>query len=374
MAQFLDGRYVVFKSQNRAEGFFDVTFDVEGKLIHAHKYMLSTVSDVLLRMISGTWNNGETIKIETYSFNDFYEFLTFLYSGNCKLNDENILTMVDLSEFYQVKVLQQKCDEYLSHKEYTNENVLTYFETLSKYSLRKFEKAISKSMKYLNFVESESFMQVSKKVILKILKFKYRIASEEKLFEKIYEWAQKRAKNKQTESTDENIILNDGIKSELTEILPFIRFKKMKLDFLHTFVVKKGFLFSYDELSEILNVAKGKTTFYVKIKITNSNGKSIICMLPNNSDIVDNIKSLKNHPCDCLTTQYTYWNGKQIEIPSIPSQIKKRDGIEWYLFCDSGGIGVVHHSYYYNDVFLLAEMTPETSDFVFTENCKIDIE
>uniref|UniRef100_A0A914QKX2 Uncharacterized protein n=1 Tax=Panagrolaimus davidi TaxID=227884 RepID=A0A914QKX2_9BILA len=48
-----------------------------------------------------------------------------------------------------------------------------------------FEKAILKSMKYLNFIKYESHMQVSKEVVLKILKIEDRIASEEKLFEKV---------------------------------------------------------------------------------------------------------------------------------------------------------------------------------------------
>uniref|UniRef100_A0A914QW10 BTB domain-containing protein n=1 Tax=Panagrolaimus davidi TaxID=227884 RepID=A0A914QW10_9BILA len=266
MTQLNNERFETFESQDPENGYFDLKFEVEGKLIHAHKYMLSSVSDVLQRMISDTWNNGETIKIEKNSYNDFYEFLTFLYSGNCKLNDENIFTMVDLSEFYQVKELQIKCDEFLSKKEYTKENILVFFETLSNYSLPMFEKAISKSMKEkrINLIESNGFMETSKSTVEKIVKLEDRFVSEEKLFEKIYEWAEKQAKKKQSESNEETYNLNDKIKSELTEILPFIRFKKMKLDFLITFVVEKGFLFSYKELSEILNSVNASKSSDVK--------------------------------------------------------------------------------------------------------------
>uniref|UniRef100_A0A914PXF5 BTB domain-containing protein n=1 Tax=Panagrolaimus davidi TaxID=227884 RepID=A0A914PXF5_9BILA len=375
MAQFNDKRYEVFKSQNTAEGYFDVTFDLEGKFVHAHKYMLSSVSEVLKRMVSDTWNKGETIKIEKNSYNDFYEFLTFLYSGNCKLNDENIFSMIDLSEFYHVKSLQHRCDEYLSQNDYTNENVLTYIEVLSNYSLPMFKKAFAKSMKYLSFIEYESFMQLSKETVMKIVMFEDRIALEEKLFEKIYEWAEKQAKNKQSESNEETLNLNDAIKAELTEILPFIKFKNMNLGFLIDFVVDKGFLFSYKELSEILNVAKAKENF-VKVKVTNENGKSIGGMLSKNFDFIYFIKSLKSQPCENSSPPcWAYWNEKQIKASSVPDQIKKRDGIEWYLFCQDGRIGVVHHSYNFTLKYnLLAEMTPEASDFVITKNCKIEIE
>uniref|UniRef100_A0A914PMP7 BTB domain-containing protein n=1 Tax=Panagrolaimus davidi TaxID=227884 RepID=A0A914PMP7_9BILA len=272
-------------------------------------------------MISDIWNKKETIEITTNSYNDFYEFLTFLYSGNCKLNDENIFTMIDLSEFYQAKELQRKCDEYLSENEYTKENILVFFETLSKYSLPLFEKVISKAMKKngINLVESDGFLETSKCIVEKIVRLEDRFVSEEKLFEKP--------------------------------------------------LVKRGFLFSYDELSDILDNAKPAP----KIKITNENGKSVICMLPNNSDIVEIIKSLKNRPCDFSRAQYAYWRETQIEVPSIPSQIKRRNDVEWYLYCPYGGIGVIQYSSI-SSHYLLAEMTPGTSGFEITQNCKIEIE
>uniref|UniRef100_A0A914Q378 BTB domain-containing protein n=1 Tax=Panagrolaimus davidi TaxID=227884 RepID=A0A914Q378_9BILA len=369
MAQFVDERCQMFKSQNMEESFFDVTFDIEGKQIRAHKFMLASVSEVLKRMVSDMWNTRETIKIETYSFKDFYEFLVFVYSGDCSIMDGNIFSVADLSEFYQVKELQHKRDEFLSKKQYTKENVLLYLKALSNYSLPMFEKAISKSMKYLSFTESESFMQVSKEIILKIVNFENRIASEEKLFEKIYEWAENRSKKKQSESNEEIYNLNDSIKAELIEILPFIRFKKMKLDFLHKFVVEKDFLFSGNELSEIISFAKANPY----VKVTNEQGQSITGMLSNNTEIAENIKSLNNRSPDYSESFFAYWNETKIKAPSIPSQIEKRDGIKWYLYCFNGQISVVRYPIF-NSHNLLAEMIPETSDFVITKNCKIEIE
>uniref|UniRef100_A0A914P5D6 BTB domain-containing protein n=1 Tax=Panagrolaimus davidi TaxID=227884 RepID=A0A914P5D6_9BILA len=354
--------------------------------------MLATISDVFKGMISDIWNKKETIEITTNSYNDFYEFLTFLYSGNCKLNDENIFVMIDLSEFYQITELKKKCDKYLSQKEYTKENTLVFFETLSNYSLPLFEKVISKSMKEngINLVESDGFLETSKSTVEKIVRFEDRFVSEEKLFEKIYEWAENRAKNKQSELNEEDsrdvkpieddatakkekatqtfiFNMNDSIKAELIETLPFIKFNKMNTNFLIDFVVVKGFLFSYKELSEILDSA-----FRVKVKVTNSSGKSIIGMLSKDSGIVENIKSLKN--CLSCKTSWVYWNEKQIKIPSVPSQIMKRDGTEWYLICFNGSIGAMHYSLITSQYYLLAEMIPETFGFEITENCKIEID
>uniref|UniRef100_A0AC35G2F6 BTB domain-containing protein n=1 Tax=Panagrolaimus sp. PS1159 TaxID=55785 RepID=A0AC35G2F6_9BILA len=340
--------------------------------------MLAPVSDVFKRMISDIWNKKETIEITTNSYNDFYEFLTFLYSGNCKLNDENIFSMVDLSEFYHVKELQQKCDEYLSQIEYTKENIPFCLETLSKYYLPLSEKILSKAMikNGINLVESDEFLETSKSIVEKIVRLEDRFVSEEKLFEKIYEWAENRVKKKQAESIDQNIILNNEIKSELAAIVPFIKFKEMALNFLHKFVVKRGFLFSYDELSKILDFVYYNdvlgNSFLVKVKITNSNGESISCMRTQiDSDIVKNIKSLKNRPADISSGQWISWRESKIRCPSTPSQIEIRDGIEWYLCCWNGGIGVTSSTV---SRYVLAEMIPETSGFKITKNCKIEIE
>uniref|UniRef100_A0A914P3W8 Uncharacterized protein n=1 Tax=Panagrolaimus davidi TaxID=227884 RepID=A0A914P3W8_9BILA len=115
------------------------------------------------------------------------------------------------------------------------------------------------------------------------------------------------------------------------------------------------------------------TSIYVKVKITNGNGKSIFCYITFCSDIVENIKSLKNHPSDSsFLGKYAYCKEPQIKIPSFSSQIKKRYGIEWYLYCDNGEISVMHRSTITHH-YLLAEMAPVISGFKTAKNCKIEI-
>uniref|UniRef100_A0A914QLX9 BACK domain-containing protein n=1 Tax=Panagrolaimus davidi TaxID=227884 RepID=A0A914QLX9_9BILA len=313
-SQLCDKRFELFKSQDQETGYFDH--------IYAHKFMLVAVSEVFKRK------------------NIFII---------CKLNNENIFSMVDLSEFYQVKEFQQKCDEFLSKKEYTKENILVCFETLSHYSLPKVEKTLFKTMKEtgINLVEADGFMETSKEIVMKIVSFEDRFVSEEKLFAKIFEWAENQVNKKKEagESYEESLNLKDAIKSEMIGILPFIRFKKMSLKFLHTFVVKNGFLFSYDELSEILENANP----YVKVKITNSHGKSIIGLLSSTFDAIEDIKYLRNR--SCITSkisdspEWVQRREQQIRNPSVSSRIKKRDGVEWYLYGCTGGIGAVRNSY-----------------------------
>uniref|UniRef100_A0A914P8Z0 BTB domain-containing protein n=1 Tax=Panagrolaimus davidi TaxID=227884 RepID=A0A914P8Z0_9BILA len=337
--QHCDERFKMFQSQDQENGFFDVSFEVKGKLIHAHKFMLASISEVLKRMVSDTWNNGEPIKIEAYSFKDFSEFLKFIYSGKCSFTDENIFSMVDLSEFYQVKSFQHRCDQFLSKKVYTAENVLVFLGSLSNYSLPLFEKAVWKAVKEngINLVESDGFMETSKEIVMKIVKCKNKIFSEENLFEKIYEWAKNQAQKEQEESKEKIFNMNDAIECELTEILPYI----------HRFVVKKGFLFSYDELSEILDFVYSPVT----VKVINSKGQPIFGMLLNDSAIVANIKSLYNNKS--MSSRGTPWWPTNVKVPSTQSTLKKRDDVEWYLFYYfNGDLGMAHRTAIHN-IYLL---------------------
>uniref|UniRef100_A0A914Q9N1 Uncharacterized protein n=1 Tax=Panagrolaimus davidi TaxID=227884 RepID=A0A914Q9N1_9BILA len=274
--------------------------------------------------------------------------------------------MVDLSEFYHVKSLQQKCDEYLSQNEYNAENIPLFFKELLKYfkSLPLFVKAIFAAIKnnHPNFVEFE----------IQLIRFENPFATEEKIFKKIFHWAEHQAIAKRDELNDENFNFNDAIKSEIAPFLPYIEFRKMKLCFLHTFVVKKGFIFSYDELSDILENSKGN----FKVKITNENNQILSCILPRDSNSIKDIISLKfSQAVNGFPNNWLYWEETTFKYPSIPSQLKKRDDIEWYLvYYKDGRLGIRSPSLIDEDFYLIAEMSAETSAFELSEKCVIEVE
>uniref|UniRef100_A0A914Q7D3 BTB domain-containing protein n=1 Tax=Panagrolaimus davidi TaxID=227884 RepID=A0A914Q7D3_9BILA len=102
-----------FKSQDPE--LFDIVFDFEGKKLYADKLILSINSSTFKSMLSDRWiSKNNSIKIETYKFDDFKELLSFIYSGKCKITNENIFTILDMSEFYQIEDLKELCEEYLS--------------------------------------------------------------------------------------------------------------------------------------------------------------------------------------------------------------------------------------------------------------------
>uniref|UniRef100_A0A914PJ98 BTB domain-containing protein n=1 Tax=Panagrolaimus davidi TaxID=227884 RepID=A0A914PJ98_9BILA len=98
-------RFEIFKSQDPKIGDFDVTFEINGKKLFANKFILRSVSSTFDTMLSDRWSKpNESIKIEGYCFDDFKEFLMFLYSGECTLTEDNIAAMIDIAEFFVVKI------------------------------------------------------------------------------------------------------------------------------------------------------------------------------------------------------------------------------------------------------------------------------
>uniref|UniRef100_A0AC34G029 BTB domain-containing protein n=1 Tax=Panagrolaimus sp. ES5 TaxID=591445 RepID=A0AC34G029_9BILA len=71
-----------FEAQDRENGYFDITFDIHGKLLHAHKIMLAPVSTTFKAMFSRSPSSSaanKPIVIYDYKYADFYRLLTFLY-------------------------------------------------------------------------------------------------------------------------------------------------------------------------------------------------------------------------------------------------------------------------------------------------------
>uniref|UniRef100_A0AC34G5L3 BTB domain-containing protein n=1 Tax=Panagrolaimus sp. ES5 TaxID=591445 RepID=A0AC34G5L3_9BILA len=320
-------KFDLFKTQDPENGRFDVIFEIKDKLLYAHKPMLNLVSDTFDSMLSERWaSKDEPIKIENYTFDEFYQFITFLYSGECQLTAKNIFFMVDISEFYNVKCFKNYCDEFVSKMEFTSENIFQFLELTDKYSLVQLISAIQTYIanNFENFIDSKMLLTAKKSIIAKI------------------------------------VVNNDKCKPE--------DLFRIVYNFLHEFVVPRGFIFgSLDELSKVLCSSKPEN----KVKVTNSNGQILLGKLyGEKSTVVDNIKSL--NVSSYANTSICWWEPK-FRIPKEPSEIKVNKKIEWYLiYFLSGRIGVLRRVDIGREHYLLAELEAE-NEFTLTRNCKIEV-
>uniref|UniRef100_A0A914PQW2 Uncharacterized protein n=1 Tax=Panagrolaimus davidi TaxID=227884 RepID=A0A914PQW2_9BILA len=114
------------------------------------------------------------------------------------------------------------------------------------------------------------------------------------------------------------------------------------------------------------------------VKVTNSDGKSIIGVLSNDTDadIIEIVKSIQNRPSDNQEGCCILWRTKS-KIPSTPSPLKKREGVIYYfIYFPAGSFGVIHSIQVqpYDCYYLLAEIDFEIQDgFEHTTNAKIEI-
>uniref|UniRef100_A0A914NYY7 BTB domain-containing protein n=1 Tax=Panagrolaimus davidi TaxID=227884 RepID=A0A914NYY7_9BILA len=365
-----------FESQNPE--LFDVVFDIDGKKLHAHKYRLSSVSTIFKSMLSDRWSSkNEAVSIKDYRFEDFKELLSFIYSGKCSFSDTNIFTILDMAEYYQVPHLKELCDEYLSNMELNLIIVFKVREISNRYSLIKAKEAIADFIiqNFITLIKSNELLNAEKLVIKEIVTiFATKPQTNKRLenvFLCVYEWAENQANlKKQQLSNYENFNMNDAIKAEMQEFLPFFEFKNMESSFLLKFVVRRGFLFTKDKLADILEYSKSN----FKVKITNNLGQSIFGILSKeNKDTIEFIKTISHSESVNCHNYYIHWNPKR-QLPSTPSLLKKRDGVSWHLIYFSDGyIGVKHSSQIAGYHYLLAEMFTETY-FEFTQKCKIEVE
>ena len=138
-------------------------------------------------MIVGSWAQKDPIPIAGHSYENFKEFLTYLYLGSCDLNNKNVMALLDLAESYDVQLLKGKCDTFLVNTQPTVDTVFKIYESLKLYSLPKSCQTISQFImaNAYELLESDHFLSVQKETVLDIVKMENLCISEEALFEAV---------------------------------------------------------------------------------------------------------------------------------------------------------------------------------------------
>uniref|UniRef100_A0AC34FN55 BTB domain-containing protein n=1 Tax=Panagrolaimus sp. ES5 TaxID=591445 RepID=A0AC34FN55_9BILA len=165
-------KFKVFEAQDPENGKFDIVFEIDGKKLYAHKIMLWSASPTLEAMTSERWTKAnDPITIKNYSFDAFKEFLSFVYSGECQLTNDNIMALVDMAEFYDINFLKDLCEEYLTKMELNHDNIYQMIDLASKYSMIKLDKPVIYfiSNNLSGFLQSEHFLSLQKPTLIGIV-------------------------------------------------------------------------------------------------------------------------------------------------------------------------------------------------------------
>ncbi|XP_056023007.1 BTB/POZ domain-containing protein 3-like [Ostrea edulis] len=143
----------------------DVTFRVgkEGKLVLAHKYVLSSRSPVFDAMVYGDLAESDDIRVPDIEPSSFDALLRFLYCDDVSFTPDTVTSVLYAADKYGVDDLVTTIKSYLDQN-ITNETVLTILESAKLFNLEDLLK------KCKNFIESDPFTVFQSSSALEITK------------------------------------------------------------------------------------------------------------------------------------------------------------------------------------------------------------
>jgi len=100
-----------------SEHFSDVSFEVEGRTIHAHKFILFARCEYFRRMFTSGYKESTDacIPIRDTTYDVFLCVLTFLYTGKpCDMTPEMAIEVMALANLYGIDPLKRLCAEMVT--------------------------------------------------------------------------------------------------------------------------------------------------------------------------------------------------------------------------------------------------------------------
>ncbi|KAI5716250.1 hypothetical protein M8J76_003465 [Diaphorina citri] len=93
----------------------DAQFEVDGRIIRAHKIILASRSQYFRAMFTSQMKESFecVIKLSNVSYDIFSSIIDFLYTGQIEVSNENIESLFHLSHLYDIKQLEIICISYI---------------------------------------------------------------------------------------------------------------------------------------------------------------------------------------------------------------------------------------------------------------------
>lgn len=225
----------------------DVYFLVGETKIPAHKNLLAAASDVFKRMFYRPLKETDNVRIDGVNETAFKEFLQFFYIENVKLTAEHIGDVMDLGHKYNVAKCSEVCVEFLKDT-LTDENICIGLSLATIYDQNELKDFCKKRIiaNTSAVIKSSSFLECDRSILEYILSISLFSCSEMDIFEACMSWV--RATSKQ------NVLTKELVRTYLGNLFYGIRFASMKIKDVAILTGPYGFLFSFDEYKEIIQL------------------------------------------------------------------------------------------------------------------------
>ena len=91
----------------------DVTFNIHGETVRAHKFLLSTRSSLLRNLFEEKWRLRKTVILShrLVTAQAFRLLLEYLYTGQCKVEVKQVQDLTQLVKYCKLRVMEQDLEE-----------------------------------------------------------------------------------------------------------------------------------------------------------------------------------------------------------------------------------------------------------------------
>ncbi|CAN0124549.1 unnamed protein product, partial [Heterosigma akashiwo] len=217
-----------------ARTFCDVEITVEGRKFPAHRFVLASYSDFMKTLFMGNRfsdSDSESIELKGMACGAFESILTWMYTGQCKIDSASLSKTVEAATFLQCTSLLPDLLEATS-KSLDSSTCLSAWELGVKLNLPSLLEAAKTKTKscFAEVVKLDEFNSLPLDRLLVLISSNDINSKEEDVFDSVVGWA----KAQQRPPTD----------AELGEIFSQVRFPLMDNDFLKKKVETEQLLLS----------------------------------------------------------------------------------------------------------------------------------
>ena len=218
----------------------DISFTCEGsdKIFYAHKYVLGSSSTVFHAMFYGDLAEKDSVvHLKDTDEESLEEFLKFLYTDECNLTTDNVISVMYLSKKYIVPSLTKHVKAKLVG-DIQPGNVLDILEQAIRFQEKDLEKKCWQVIQWRasDIVGSTNFVNIKQTTLASLLKRDPLNIPEINLFQAVMKWIDHQCSQKGLELTTENR------RSVIGDAVYDLRFIAMKQEEFATYVSKSGLL------------------------------------------------------------------------------------------------------------------------------------
>ena len=208
--------------------YCDITLIVDEHKYPAHKCILGLLSPFFDKMFSIEMKERRDNKavIKGVCKEVFEAILDLIYTGSITLNMENVFGIIEAAHYMDLPYVKECCTAYLGDR-VTTENWLSLKAYGERYGYEELLEKVTQSMseKFTAVVKAKNFVELDVEELKFLLGLENKtVESEEKVYEAVIGWIKM------------DVV---GREKHAEELLGFVKFPNMSLDFLNQVVAKE---------------------------------------------------------------------------------------------------------------------------------------